>query len=116
VDGLCTRLEAFQAEKKVVLISGAYSCVTNDVICHYALGKNYNFVNTSKEFRSSVTEAISELGVSARYLKQAPWIAPLLEKTPRWIMELACPDMLALLDFQAVSPPPKQSPVSIAYK
>ena len=102
IDGLITRLRELQETQKVVTMSLAWTCVTMDIISDYAFGKSYNYVQTSREFRTRVRDATDSIAKSGYIVKQMPWIIPLMKKIPYSVMRILYPTVVDLLIFQDV--------------
>ncbi|TVY45852.1 Cytochrome P450 monooxygenase [Lachnellula subtilissima] len=91
VDTLCSRLGDFQKEKKEVLISSGWSCLTNDVVSEYAFGKSYNYWKTHMTSTRVSTMPCAMI---------MPWAIGPMQKLPKWIMKMLDPKTLSFIDFQ----------------
>ncbi|KAL5328079.1 hypothetical protein ACEPPN_005787 [Leptodophora sp. 'Broadleaf-Isolate-01'] len=100
INGLITRLRELQESNTVVTMSLAWTCVTMDVISEYSFGKSYNYVQTSKEFRTNVHDAMESVTKSGYIVKQMPWIMPLMRNIPHSVMRVLFPTVVDLLVFQ----------------
>ena len=105
VDKLCKRLREFQDGKKLVTISLAYACFTNDVVSEYAFSKSYNYIENSPDFHTDIHDAMENVGEMSHILKQVPWLISTLQRIPPGVMKMMDPKITSFLFFQRVHLP-----------
>jgi len=82
INKLINRLRDFRDEGRPVIISLAFGCLTNDVVCEYAFAKNDNLVETSRDFQTDIHDALVNVSEIGHFLKQVPWLIGAMKKVP----------------------------------
>ncbi|MCJ1436172.1 hypothetical protein MMC27_005550 [Xylographa pallens] len=97
VDKLCARLEEFHLSKSSIDLKIAFAALTGDVISLYSFGKSYNSLD-DPQFDPKLYRGTSSGGELALLLMQFPWIFPLANLLPYWVVARMDSNMADLLD------------------
>ncbi|MCJ1384873.1 hypothetical protein MMC17_007991 [Xylographa soralifera] len=97
VDKLCARLEEFSSSKHPIDLKIAFSALTGDVISLYSFGKAYNSLD-NPEFDPKLYRGTSSGGELALLLMQFPWIFPIANLLPYWLVARMDGNMADMLD------------------
>ncbi|MCJ1396993.1 hypothetical protein MMC11_000185 [Xylographa trunciseda] len=85
VDKLCTRLEELGSSKSPIDLKIAFSALTGDVISLYGFGKAYDCLD-DPDFAPKLYRGTSSGGELALLLMQFPWIFPIANLLPYWLV------------------------------
>ena len=102
VDKLCARFEEFSSSKSPIDLKIAFAALTGDVISLYSFGKSYNGLD-DPEFDPKLYRGTSSGGELALLLMQFPWIFPIANLLPYWLVSRMDSNMADLLDRRTVS-------------
>ncbi|KAH8705225.1 putative cytochrome P450 [Talaromyces proteolyticus] len=101
IERLATRFtEAAQGtgDKPVLRLDAAFMALTMDIICHYAYGESYNYL-ADEDFRARWREAIVSALENGILLRNFPWMLPLLQNIPYWVLQRVNPNAAALMEW-----------------
>ncbi|KAL6716918.1 hypothetical protein ACLMJK_004830 [Lecanora helva] len=99
LDLLCTRFAQFQAEGRILPLNQAWSAFCGDMMSQLTFGKTYNHL-ASQEFQADFHDgfvAAAKLGPAAL---QFPWIMPLMQAIPAFLVVKVQPLLAILLEVQ----------------
>ncbi|MCJ1391701.1 hypothetical protein MMC18_004566 [Xylographa bjoerkii] len=97
VENLCARLEEFCSSQSPINLRTAFSALTADVIALYSFGKSYHCLD-DPEFDPRLYRGTSSGGELALLLMQFPWIFPIANLLPYWLVVRMDPNMANMLD------------------
>lgn len=100
VERLATRFtEAAQSKDKPVLrLDAAFMALTMDIICHYAYGESYNYLDDD-DFRARWREAMISALENGILLRNFPWILPIMQSIPYSVLQRINPNGAALMEW-----------------
>ena len=100
-DKLASRLEDVKHSGGPVNLFNVYACFTADVVGQYAFAHTYNLLE-DPDFSPWWHELLMDVSKNSHTLKQFPWMLPMMQSMPHWLVRRVDPGMMALIDFQAV--------------
>lgn len=92
VEKLCERMQAFMKTGEPLELALAYRCLTTDVVTEYALGESYHQLD-SPDFSDKWFRALRDSGEVALLAKHVPWLLPLMNSLPLWVVKILNPEM-----------------------
>ena len=101
VELLCESLRR-QAQDGPVEVLTLFLAFAEDTVCSYAFDYSMDLLEDSqrgKEWRTM----ISDSGDVIPFIKQFPWIIPVVKRVPLRVLNAAAPKVAGLLTLQAVS-------------
>ena len=101
VEILCSRIAAFRGTKQPIDLALAFRCLTTDVVTQYALSKSYGLLDTPG-FSPAWFKAVLESGEFALVGKHFPWLIPLIQRLPSWLITKLNPEMGRFLAYSEV--------------
>ncbi|KIW33393.1 hypothetical protein, variant [Cladophialophora immunda] len=105
IQRLCTKLEQYKEDGRILAINHAFSALAGDVICQYCFGLCYNHLE-SPNFEESFHDAFMAVSAFGHTTLQFPWVTPLLNALPDSIVDKMNPALHMLLvlkkDFQRI--------------
>lgn len=103
-DQLCERLlgDEFRGTQQAVCLDDAYAALTSEIIVYYSFALKRKFLEYA-DFKTPFTTAIGNLAASLHMSGHFPWTLKLFKAAPLWLVAILNPDMIAILDFHAVS-------------
>ncbi|MCJ1287369.1 hypothetical protein MMC26_006718 [Xylographa opegraphella] len=97
VDKLCSRLEEFRSSKIPIDLKITFAALTGDVISLYSFGKSYNGLD-DPDFDPKLYRGTSSGGELALLLMQFPWIFPIANLLPYWLVARMDSNVADMLD------------------
>jgi len=95
---LCRRLEEYRQAKKAVNLGMAYRCLANDIVSEYVVPVAPTLLE-DENFAADYLLVIRDFAVMAVYNRHLPWLVPLMQAMPRWmIAKFGPPPALKLRD------------------
>lgn len=95
VDKLTTRLEGFKGTGTIINMIDMYPCLTTDIICQYAFGAPYGYLDMPK-FSPLWHRAVMEASEGSHFFKQFPWIESAMRQMPQTIVRRMAPKLASL--------------------
>lgn len=95
VERFCARLQGFKDTGKAVPIKAAMTCLATDIVTEYAFAQSYGYLDR-EDFFPEWTETLTQLGKVGAVLRQVPWLVPLLDIAPTWMLQAINPGMGAI--------------------
>ncbi|KAF1811223.1 trichodiene oxygenase [Eremomyces bilateralis CBS 781.70] len=92
---LIRRMVEFAESKKVLNVREAYSAYTGDIIMQYSFGFCYNQLETPNF--DSFHYAFKAIGGMGHIAAQWPWVLPLMNSLPDWLVQILEPASAELL-------------------
>ena len=92
VEMLCFRIREFADTGGIINLGLAFRCLTIDVIAEYALSQSEDYLNTP-DFSPLWFQALRDLGEVAHLVKHVPWLLPLMQNLPLWLVSISNPEM-----------------------
>ena len=99
VDKLSSRLQGLKGSGTPVDLKNLFACMTADVIGQYAFNQSYGFLD-SLDFSPWWHDILMEVSQNGHTFKQFGIMLPMIKALPLWMLKLANPQMLALVQFQ----------------
>ncbi|KAI1812199.1 putative cytochrome P450 [Poronia punctata] len=100
VDKLCRQLLVHQGTGEPVDIAAAFICFVGDVVSTYAFGKSYSFLD-HPSFDSNLHTAMVAGTESGPYVRQLPFIFPIIKLLPDALAAALSPTMKVHAQYQA---------------
>lgn len=101
VDKLISRFKELKGSGRNVNLLDVYGCLTGDIIGQYAFAKTYNLLD-DPDFSPYWHRMLMGVSINGHVLKQFGWMLPLMRAMPDWLVKIAAPDMMSLVEFQRV--------------
>ena len=101
VDKLCTRLRGYQRAKEAVNLRYAFAALAMDVVTDYAFAKSTNCLD-EPDFAPMWPDAIDSISKQTHFIKQFPWILPLMRLMPLWLVKQLNPHIMRMISFETV--------------
>lgn len=98
VDKVISRLEPFKGTGAVVNLVDLFACMTSDVICQYAFGAPYGYLD-QPEFAPYWHKAVMEASEGSHFFKQFPWIEAGIRMLPPSVVRMTAPQLASLLNL-----------------
>ena len=95
VDKLTTRLEGFKGTGTIINMIDMYPCLTTDIICQYAFGAPYGYLDMPK-FSPLWHRAVMEASEGSHFFKQFPWIESAMRQMPQAVVRRMAPKLASL--------------------
>lgn len=92
VNKLCSRIQEFAGTQRPIDLGLAYRCLTTDVVTEYALAESYSQLDTP-DFSVQWFRALRDSGEVALLAKHIPWLLPLMNSLPLWLVAILNPEM-----------------------
>ena len=102
MDKLCARLEDFRLSQNPIDLKIVFSALTADVISLYSFGKAYNCLD-HPDFDPGLYYGTASGGELALLLMQFPWIFPIANLLPYWLVARMDRNLADMLDRRSVS-------------
>lgn len=91
VQKLADRIDGFakttNSSRAVLNLGVAYTAMTMDIITEYMMGTSTNNLS-AEDFNEGMMELIATSGVIWRTAKHAPWILPIFNAIPPWLIKI----------------------------
>ncbi|EFY85402.1 trichodiene oxygenase [Metarhizium acridum CQMa 102] len=87
---LCQRLESALETGTTVPLDSAFSSLTADIITQRFYGEHFNYLDIP-DYRNAVTEAILGVVHISNLIRFVPWLLPMLQMTPIWVIRMILP-------------------------
>ncbi|RDL41592.1 Cytochrome P450 [Venustampulla echinocandica] len=104
VEKLCSRIQDLKKSGQPVLIRPVYQCLTTDVVTLYALNECWNYPDRPA-FSSEWCATVKATGDMGNFMKQAPWLYPILLALPDAVISTIFLGMLLLLNWRRIDKP-----------
>lgn len=101
IEKLCARIDGFKMSGLPVPVQLAYRCLTTDIVTLYSMNRSWDYLD-SADFSPLWFQTIKATGEIGHILKQLPWLLPLFQSLPDWVISKLYPDMLLVLEWQRV--------------
>ncbi|KAL8927558.1 MAG: hypothetical protein Q9208_002363 [Pyrenodesmia sp. 3 TL-2023] len=98
VDKVVSRLEPLKKTGAVVNLIDVFACMTSDIICQYAFGAPYGYLD-QPEFAPYWHKAVMEASEGALFLKQFPWVDVGLRMLPSAMVRKASPQLASMVNL-----------------
>lgn len=102
VEHLCRRLAAAAATGAVVRLDVAFTALTMDIITDFAFGARTRHLD-EPDFGLLWKDAIVSQSANGVFLRQFPWLWPVLERTPLWLLRALKHPAAGLLVWQGLT-------------
>ncbi|KAH8658663.1 cytochrome P450 [Tricladium varicosporioides] len=100
LDKLCVRIEEYKKSNGLTMnMRIAYMCFTTDVITSFALSHSWNFLD-AKDFNPWWWETTQNTAAMTKWTKQFPWIFPIMQSLPDFIVAAMNPSLILVLNMQ----------------
>lgn len=100
---LCARIEEYRQSNGMRMnMRLAYMCFTTDVITSFALNHSWNFLD-AKDFNPWWWETTQSTAAMTKWAKQFPWLFPIMQNLPGFIVATMNPSLILVLNMQRVS-------------
>ncbi|RDW58232.1 cytochrome P450-14 [Coleophoma cylindrospora] len=96
---LCSRIDQYKGTGEPLSMRHVYMCLTTDVITLYSMNRSWNHLD-SYDFSPMWCKTIKATAEAGPMLKQFPWLFPIINSMPDWMLGALNPGMLLLLTFQ----------------
>ena len=105
LDILCTRLAEYKNTGKVLHLDWAWPAFTGDIITKFAFDRCYHGLE-SPDFKDTLHQVTLAAVESTNLVFYFPWLVPLMESMPGWIVLKIQPCIHSLFKMQKVSSTP----------
>ncbi|KAL8797920.1 MAG: hypothetical protein Q9182_007117 [Xanthomendoza sp. 2 TL-2023] len=95
IQKLVSRLDKLKDTGTIINMIDMYPCLTSDVICQYAFGAPYGYLEMP-EFAPLWHKAVMDASEGFHFFKQFPWLETTLRKTPQPIVRKMVPHLASL--------------------
>jgi hypothetical protein len=97
-----SRLDKSARVQDVVQIHGVLKAFASDIITAYALDNSFKFLDMP-DYGKTYFEATDKFFLLAHICVLFPWLYPLIQKLPDWLLRLLFPGLSEVRDRQNVS-------------
>ncbi|KAF5014144.1 hypothetical protein F66182_14978, partial [Fusarium sp. NRRL 66182] len=73
-----------------------------DIITHYAFGESYNYL-AEPDFKLEWKDTVIGGSASGAFIRQFPWVFPIMKSVPLYIMKYLAPEASLLLQWQKMA-------------
>jgi hypothetical protein len=87
---LCRRLEEHRQAKKAVNIGMAFRCLVTDIVSEYVVPVAPTLLE-DENFSADYLYVIRDFAVVAVYNRHIPWLIPMMQAMPRWMVSTISP-------------------------
>ena len=101
IEKLATLLEKARGSDEKIPIRLAYECLTTDIITEYVMATSYNCLD-DPTLNAKYHDMITSVGLIAHTAKQVPFLQPILQSLPGWLLMKLDPGMGLFISFQEV--------------
>ncbi|KAK8108717.1 Cytochrome P450 monooxygenase sdnE [Apiospora sp. TS-2023a] len=102
VEHLCRRFAAAAGTGEVVRLDVAFTALTMDIITDFAFGARTRHLD-EPDFGLLWKEAIVGQSTNGVYMRQFPWLWPVIERTPLWLVQALGHPAAGLLVWQGLT-------------
>jgi hypothetical protein len=102
IDKLCQRFETFKQTGEPINTLDAYAALTTDIITRYSFNTSYGCID-DPDWNCEWPHAMVDSTKGAHLNKQFKWLVPVMRSTPEWVVKIANPAVMHLINFQKVS-------------
>ncbi|KAI4248152.1 MAG: hypothetical protein L6R40_001241 [Gallowayella cf. fulva] len=95
IQKLLSRLDELKGTGAIVNMINMYPCLTSDIICQYAFGAPYGYLDMP-EFAPLWHKAVMDASEGFHFFKQFPWLETTLRKIPQPIIRKMVPNLASL--------------------
>ncbi|KAI4087722.1 MAG: hypothetical protein LQ344_006608 [Seirophora lacunosa] len=96
VDKVTSRLDQLMGTGAVVNLVDLFACMTSDVVCQYAFGAPYGYLD-QPEFAPYFQKAVMQASEGFHFLKQFPWADDLFRLLPASVVKRMAPQLASLI-------------------
>lgn len=90
---ICQQIETYAGTNKPCNLTYAFSGMTTDVVTEYCFGFNHKY-SSNKTFVPNMVQPLHALMHPVILSKHCPWLLPVLNNLPDWIVEKAIPEVV----------------------
>ena len=101
VDKLMSRIETHKDTDAIINLIKMYPCLTADVICQYAFGAPYGYLD-EPDFSPRWHQAVMDASEGFHFFKQFPWIESLMRQLPPSTAKKLAPNLASLIQLLEV--------------
>ena len=101
VEKMASRLEKARGTDQVLPLRLIYECLTTDIITEYLMASSYNCLD-HPDFNAKYHDMVTGAGALANLCKQNPFIQPIIQSLPSWVLMKMDPGMGLFIAFQEV--------------
>lgn len=102
IEVMVSRLHKLKGTGRVINLLDMYACMTADVIGHYAFAHAYNMME-DPDFAPHWHDTLMDVSKNGHLLKQFPFLLPMMQAMPEWLVKIVSPGTMTLINFQKVS-------------
>lgn len=99
---LCYRISQYAETGREINLRRAWTAFVGDALTEYTFAKSYDHLE-SPDFKTTFHEPLHEACTAGSTLLQFPWIWPLLNSLPDWVVGKVNPPLYMLINVQRVS-------------
>lgn len=99
---MMVRLDSSACTKSVVNIHNIFNATTSDIITHYAFGKSFNYLDMP-DYGQAYFEATRQFLLLTHICVLIPWVYPVIQSSPGWLLRIMLPALREIRDRQDVS-------------
>lgn len=101
ISRLIGRLDASARESRVVRIHEVFKAAASDIITMYAFDNSFNFLDMD-DYGQSYFESTHKFFLLTHVCVLLPWLYPLIQNSPDWLLRLLFPGLSEVRDRQNV--------------
>jgi cytochrome P450 len=101
VEKLCTKLEQYQNDGRVLPLNRAWMALTTDIITDYAFARAYDQLD-SQDFQDTLHEALVTIYTTGQFALHFPVVFPILDMLPDWFVLRAQPVLQPVVGLRRV--------------
>lgn len=99
---LLLRLDASAREKSIVKIHDVFKATASDIITMYAFDNSFNFLEM-RDYGKSYFKSTHKFFLLTHVCVLIPWLYPLIQNSPDWLLRFLFPGLSEVRDRQNVS-------------
>ncbi|KIX02127.1 uncharacterized protein Z518_08066 [Rhinocladiella mackenziei CBS 650.93] len=92
LDKMCSRIAEYVGTDRILPLHRAWTALTGDVVTEFCFAKAYNHLD-SPDFEETFHEAMHAACESSSILMQFPWLWPIMNSLPDWLVVKLEPKM-----------------------
>jgi hypothetical protein len=100
---LLSRLDASAREGSIVKIHEVFKAAASDIITMYAFDNSFHFLEMS-DYGQSYFESTHKFFLLTHVCVLIPWLYPLIQNSPDWLLQILFPGLSEVRDRQNVGP------------